>query len=352
MQIIPRSIGKLQNLETLDLKHTLVSELPLEITKLKKLQYLLVYSYEELAAFAPFGLTKGFSAPEGIGVLTSLQKLSCVKARGGRRKNVVQELGELSKLTRLGVRDLKKDDAEQLCHSLVKMTDLQSLNVVAESEYEIIDLEFLSSPPPLLRSLFIEGCLKKLPSWLHMLTSLTTLRLAWTRLKSSPLIALQNLPNLVKLELTNAFDGETLVFGDKGFPKLKQLSIANLENLKFVSMNGLAMPGLRRLIIDGCKHLGWQSLLVVIRGLTFLTYLRFDEMPEEFVLAFFPYSSSEAMRDGVLQDCYEEVMERSPEVYFLWWEEDNWEWYDLSPHCYDVIKQRVMSRDEVLPDDS
>ncbi|KAF8017009.1 hypothetical protein BT93_H2265 [Corymbia citriodora subsp. variegata] len=166
VRIIPRSIGKLQNLETLDLKHTLVSELPVEITKLKKLQYLSLYSYADSTPSRPFCSITGFPAPQGIGALASLQKLCYVKAGGDRSKNTMQELGELCPLRRLGVTDLKTDDAKELCHSIEKMTDLRSLNVTTESEFEFIDLDFLSSPFPLLRTLYIKGCLKKLPHWL------------------------------------------------------------------------------------------------------------------------------------------------------------------------------------------
>ncbi|XP_030520503.2 disease resistance protein RPM1-like [Rhodamnia argentea] len=340
VRIIPRSIGKLQNLETLDLKETLVSELPVEITKLKKLQYLVVYRDSEFTFPQPFGPRRGISAPEGMGALKSLQKLCYVKAGGGRSKNIMQELGELSQLTRLGVTELKTDDAKELCHSLEKMTKLRSLDVTAESESEVIDLGLLSSPPLFLRSLCIEGCLKKVPQWLPLLNKLTRLRLGWSRLKSSPLIALQNLPNLVDLYLHNAFDGETLVFGDGGFPKLKKLHFEDLENLRFVSMNGRAMPCLQFLRIAGCRHLDWQSLLVVIRGLANLEELQFYEMPEEFALAFYPNSRSRP-REGILQECYEEVMGRNPQVRFFRRGGDRWEKLDLSLDSYNVIQDRV-----------
>ncbi|KAF8034555.1 hypothetical protein BT93_C0772 [Corymbia citriodora subsp. variegata] len=349
VSVIPRSIGKLQNLETLDIKHTLVSELPVEITKLKKLQYLLVYSYAEGTPFLPFHSITGFLAPQGIGALASLQKLCYVKAGGDRSKNTMQELGELCRLRRLGVTDLKIDDAEELRHSIEKMTELRSLAVVAKSESEVIDLDLLSSPPSLLQRLKIKGCLKKLPHWLPLPNNLAIVYLQWSRLKSSPLIALQNLPNLVELDLTNAFDGEKLVFGDRGFPKLKTLTLKHLENLRLVSMDGEAMPCLQRLSIGRCRQLDWQSLVVVTRGLTLLKYLRFDEMPEEFALAFFS-DGSNRMREGILQDCLEELMKRIPQVYFVWWEEDQWVWYDLSPDCHDAIKGRVMNRVEVLPE--
>ncbi|KAI6692726.1 hypothetical protein NL676_020436 [Syzygium grande] len=113
-------------------------------------------------------------------------------------------------------------------------------------------------------------------------------------------------------------------------------------------MNGQAMPCLQRLDIGKCRHLDWQSLLVVIRGLTLLKSLRFVEMPEEFALAFYP-SGKSGMREGILQEYYEEVMERNPEVYFLWWKEDHLVRYDLSRDCHNLIKRRVMSRVEVLP---
>ncbi|XP_048134099.1 disease resistance protein RPM1-like [Rhodamnia argentea] len=345
VSIIPRSIGKLQNLETLDLKQTLVSELPVEITKLTKLQHLVVYSY---TGVNDLGFVTGFSAPQGIGALASLQKLTCVKAGRGRSKNTMQELGELSQLTRLGVMGLETNDAKELCLSLEKMTNLRTLSVTAASESEVIDLDFLSSPPLILRTLNIQGCLKELPHWVPLLNNLVKMSLSQSRLKSSPLIALQNLPNLVELGLVSAFDGETLAFGDGGFPKLKKLHFEDLENLSFVLMNGQAMPCLESLSIVGCRHLDWQSLLVVIRSLASLKDLEFFGMPEEFALAFYPQSSS-GMREGIVQECYEEVMERNPEVSFIWQIEDHWEIHDLSIQSYNVIKGRAMSRDEVLP---
>ncbi|KAK7299893.1 hypothetical protein RJT34_10722 [Clitoria ternatea] len=44
IKVIPKFIGKLQNLETLDLQDTEVRELPKEINKLIKLRHLLVYA--------------------------------------------------------------------------------------------------------------------------------------------------------------------------------------------------------------------------------------------------------------------------------------------------------------------
>ncbi|KAK3418330.1 hypothetical protein EUGRSUZ_H04281 [Eucalyptus grandis] len=194
VHIIPRSIGNLQNLETLDLKHTLVSEMPVEITKLKKLQYLLVYNYAKFTSYVPFRFVAGFPVPHGIGALASPQKFP------------------------------------------------------------------------------IEAT-----HWLPLLNNLAVVHLGWSKLKSSPLIALQNLPNLMKLDLY----------------------LANLESMRFLSMNGHAMPFLQKLSIDECRHLDWQSVLVFIHGLTLLTNLRFYGMPKEFALAFYLCSSSIMMGETI-----------------------------------------------------
>lgn len=128
--------------------------------------------------------------------------------------------------------------------------------MTTKSESEVIDLDFLSSCPPLLRTLNIEGCLRKLPHWLPLLNNLARVRLIWTRLKSSPLIAFRNLPNLVELDLMNAFDGETLIFGDRKFPTLKKLCLANLENMRFMLMNGQAMPLPLESLNSGMQEIG------------------------------------------------------------------------------------------------
>ncbi|KAI6692713.1 hypothetical protein NL676_020423 [Syzygium grande] len=103
------------------------------------------------------------------------------------------------------------------------------------------------------------------------------------------------------------------------------------------------MPCLHSLSIHGCRDLDWQSLLVVLRGLTLanLKHLQFYDMPEEFALAPYPYSCS-SMRNGIPPEHFEEVMQRIPEVYFNWWEEDHWERYDLSLDSYNVIQEREM----------
>ncbi|KAL5986038.1 hypothetical protein ACLOJK_028028 [Asimina triloba] len=66
---LPRSVGNLVNLETLDLKYcSQISTLPKEILDLKRLRHLLVSHHS----------AGGASVPKGIGSLTSLESLGCI----------------------------------------------------------------------------------------------------------------------------------------------------------------------------------------------------------------------------------------------------------------------------------
>ncbi|PON63332.1 NB-ARC domain, LRR domain containing protein [Parasponia andersonii] len=154
VRVIPSLIGKLQNLETLDLKHCYVSELPVEIIKLQKLRHLLVY-----------------------------------------------QLGKLQLLRRLGIIKLRKEDGKALCSSLESLTKLCALSITSVEEDEIVDLHHFSSPPLLLQRLYLSGRLESLPHWIPSLHSLVILCLKWSKLCDDPIIVLQDLPNLAHLEL-------------------------------------------------------------------------------------------------------------------------------------------------------
>ncbi|KAM2500194.1 hypothetical protein PS1_042253 [Malus domestica] len=81
------------------------------------------------------------------------------------------------------------------------MNHLESLDLNAISEDEVLDLESISTPPEFIRSLYLRGRLEQLPSWISNLQHLVRLRIYLSRLRDSPLKALQNLPNLSDLRL-------------------------------------------------------------------------------------------------------------------------------------------------------
>ncbi|KAK9928132.1 hypothetical protein M0R45_025284 [Rubus argutus] len=290
VKTIPRFIGKLQNLETLDLKHSLVTELPVEILKLQHLRHLLVYRYE----FVPYGdfhSKYGFKVLAKIGVLTSLQKLCFIKANedGGA---ILRELGKLVQLRRLGIVQMRKQDGKTLCSSIEKLTKLCTLSITSREEDEIIDLQHLSSPPLLLQRLYLRGRLETLPHWIPSLHSLVRLYLKWSRLKDDPLVFLQYLPNLVHLELSQVFEGDTLCFEAGGFKKLKHLGIDEFEKLRCIEVQVGAMPSVKKLSIQRCKSL------------------------------------EKTLRPHEKDNDYWKVA-HIPEVYFTYWKECGWEVYPL-----------------------
>lgn len=81
------------------------------------------------------------------------------------------------------------------------MNHLKSLDLTSISEDEIIDLQFISSPPQCLQRLYIKGHLDKLPDWIPKVQHLTTLRIHFSRLSVDPLKVLQDLHNLLELEI-------------------------------------------------------------------------------------------------------------------------------------------------------
>ncbi|KAA8521226.1 hypothetical protein F0562_011937 [Nyssa sinensis] len=211
VKMLPNLIGNLQNLETLDLKDTYVTELPIEIQKLRQLRHLLVYRYNKSETYVSFRHTQGFKVPAKIGALLSLQKLCYIEAshcKGGI--SIVREVGSLTQLRRLGITKLRKEAGKDLCSSIAKMSNLQSLSITSIEEDEIIDLQSLSSTPQFLRTLFLKGRLEKFPYWISSVRSLTNLSLTCSQLRDDdPLQSLQDFPNLLEVEHNRAYDGKS-----------------------------------------------------------------------------------------------------------------------------------------------
>ncbi|XP_039169291.1 disease resistance protein RPM1-like [Eucalyptus grandis] len=301
VRTVPYSIGNLQNLETLDLKQTYVTELPVVILKLQRLRHLLVYRYANIGY--PW-CKSGFKSPEGIGALQSLQKLCFMEASDRRNNSLMRELGKLKELIRLGITKLRKEDGRELCSSIEKLTKLQAISLTSVNKNEIIDLQELSSPPPFLQRIYLTGRLEALPHWISSLDSLTVLHLRWSQLQDSPLLSLGNLPNLVCLELLQVYEGTKLSFKANDFMKLQYLVLGPFDKLKCVEVEKGSMPCLEELVIEGCKPL--EKLPSGIEHLGKLKVLKFVDMPDEFVKKLMP--------DG--QEDYYLKVAHVPEVYY------------------------------------
>ncbi|KAL7176957.1 hypothetical protein ACSBR2_030317 [Camellia fascicularis] len=277
VKTIPKSIGKLQNLQTLDLKHSPVSELPFDISRFRRLRHLLAYSrnyeYEYWKDFIV-----GVKIQGGIGGLEELQSLWYVETNDG----LIKELEKLRQLRKLGIKKLEREHGRGLCAAIEKMKYLQRLSVWASSDDEILDLQYISSPPQCLQRLHLAGCLEKLPDWIPKLQNLVILSLVHSGLtKNDPLKALQVLPSLVYLVLWDAYDGEQLYFEVRRFQKLKQLTLVGCKGLNSVIIEEGALPLLEELTIEPSPQL--KEVPSGIHHLRNLKTLQFVGMPEEFI---------------------------------------------------------------------
>ncbi|KAG9146402.1 hypothetical protein Leryth_020111 [Lithospermum erythrorhizon] len=282
---IPKSIEKLLNLETLNLKGTLVTKLPREIVKLQKLRHILVYSYREaVSGLVLFNRISSFSAPYKISELKSLQKICFIEADEMGNVKIVKEIGELTKLRRLGIMKLRTKDGKEFCSSLEKLAQLRSLSIVSFEEEEVIDLQYsLSSNLIFLRTLELWGRMEQLPRWISSLQGLTYVSLRWSRVRDDPLQYLQDLPNLVKIYLECVYEGEELCFKAGGFPALKWLTLWSLPELRLVKVEEGSMPLLEELKFGDC--IAMVEVPSGIQHLEHLQYLRFYDMPTLFVKA-------------------------------------------------------------------
>ena len=136
VQILPKSIGKLHNLETLDSKRSLVSELLVEISGLCKLRYLAVYNLNGDIKFNIHN-RHGVKIENGIGHLESLQKLYEIEATSA---TLITKLGSLAQLRKLSISKLKKENGLDLCIAIQKMNHLRSMEIKAISEEEVLNL--------------------------------------------------------------------------------------------------------------------------------------------------------------------------------------------------------------------
>ena len=269
---VPRSIKKLQNLMILDLRQTFVTTLPEEISEIHKLLYLLVSFQDKDKNHAAVGA----EVSPGIGHLELLHKLSLIKANN-KKGSIVEELGKLTELRKLGITELKKEDGKDLCASIAKMEHLTSLYVKSASIDEYLDLNYVDMFPQMINNLFLGGRLHNIPRWIRSLGGLCKIELKWSKLKNSPLEALGALPSLKELYLHDAYSGEVLEFGAEWFVELRILVIDQCSSLKIVVIQEPAMPKLQKLIIKNCNSLTMVRIAIN-------TVTRLEEMvPQELI---------------------------------------------------------------------
>ena len=221
---LPNSIGRLLNLQTLDIRNTKIRALPRGIGNLQNLRHLIMYQYTW--NWNDFRYVNGVNVPSNISRLTNLQSVSAIESNG----DLIQQIRSMTRLTRIGISNVKEADEMDLCLSIQNMKLLRYLFIMATNEDETLRMDSLSAPPPKLRLLSLAGKLEKVPRWFLSLQSVTTLSLHWSRLEEDVLPYIATLPHLGDLSLGNAYVGKQLCF-NTGFLKLTRLTIGNFPQL-------------------------------------------------------------------------------------------------------------------------
>ncbi|GMN66790.1 hypothetical protein TIFTF001_035851 [Ficus carica] len=179
---LPKSVGMLRNLQTLDLRHTLLVELPVEIKMLWNLRHLLANGYDSNISM---NLTQGVRIKEGIGYLESLLILMTVEA-SLTGVDLKIELEKLRGLRKLGITRLTAEVVSAHCPSNEKMYRLECLSLHATTSHEMLNLQTISSPPSHLQRLALRGLLQTFPNWISSLQNLSLLCLSLSSLSDDP----------------------------------------------------------------------------------------------------------------------------------------------------------------------
>ncbi|XP_031491657.1 putative disease resistance protein At1g58400 isoform X2 [Nymphaea colorata] len=240
---LPRSIGSLQNLETLDIRDTDIRMLPNEIIRLRNLRHL---------CMAPWNV----DMPKGFSNLRCLQTLTGLD---GSRKGIAAEIRELKELRRLDIEGVKKEDAEEIYGSISSMRHLFRLRIEHDDDhdddYGDADFPFgkrlLESPPPRLQVLELRQ-LWELPDTLGSFNNLSKLTLTDGPFREDPFPRLESLPCLSDLRLYRLYNVDRLECGPLGFLRLRRLQLVDLTSLRTVTFAEGSMPSLKQLWIHHC----------------------------------------------------------------------------------------------------
>uniref|UniRef100_A0ACD5YCF6 Uncharacterized protein n=1 Tax=Avena sativa TaxID=4498 RepID=A0ACD5YCF6_AVESA len=191
---LPSSVGALRQLQTLDVRHTSIVTLPVNITKLEKLQYIRAgttapakreptpqHLVSLLSNYSGGRQLVGVEVPPGIGKLTALHTLGVVNVSASGSKAFLEELKNLTHLRKLGVSGINKNNSNRFLLAAEVLVHLESLSVRLESKSECC-LDGIHLPLKSLRSLKLHGLGDRLPNWSQQLTMLAKMDLEIARL--------------------------------------------------------------------------------------------------------------------------------------------------------------------------
>ncbi|KAJ6377836.1 hypothetical protein OIU78_028124 [Salix suchowensis] len=242
LESLPVSVCDLPCLETLDVKHTMITSLPGSIWTAKNLQHL----YMDWIRFDDISVQVS-SDSEALSKLQTLWGLSI-----SQDSPILDSLFNITSL-RKSIRNLGDRGS-------IKLTALQD-------HQKLMDLYLLGVLPRPVN-------IKQLPPNLKILT------LSMSQLRKDPMQTLGQLPylNILRL-LADSYMGEELTCYQGGFPQLHVLKLWKLMELRGLTVKEGAMPCVKQVEIRACRR------LEKVEGLSKLTTLKeliLTDMPSQF----------------------------------------------------------------------
>nr|TKW01905.1 hypothetical protein SEVIR_8G209100v2 [Setaria viridis] len=185
---LPEEIGSLQLLQTLDVRLNEISRLPSSVVQLSKLMCLYI--------------DRTTIVPNGIGNLTCLEQLSCLRIDDSTR-NIIEQLGQLTELRQLHIRLTEPNG--KLLECLCKLQKMEELFIKDNHGPCSIGVLDAWVAPRHLRVLCTQGSywFSTLPAWVNpsLLPDLTQLCIDVRELHQADLEILGRLPALRYLSL-------------------------------------------------------------------------------------------------------------------------------------------------------
>ncbi|KAI0519490.1 hypothetical protein KFK09_006938 [Dendrobium nobile] len=262
-----KSLSKLQNLVTLDIRDVGIRRLYSSVAKLKQLRHLLMRNSDCFIL-----RLINVNSKMNPGVLLNLKNLQTLVGLKINNMEIAEELGFLTQLRilKISVDSKSPKILSSTCVSLNKLSGtLHSLSLTVWPEPpERLNLN-INNHPSLLQSLQLRGgC--KLPYWVSSLNGLATLTLIIDdKNLDNDLGVIKTLPNLLYLTLSSFYyTSVELLFTTGGFRRLKLLHLYGMEKLKSIEFQIECMPVLKKLVING----GWSLTCVI--GIGFLPCLQ------------------------------------------------------------------------------
>uniref|UniRef100_A0A0E0AUT1 Disease resistance R13L4/SHOC-2-like LRR domain-containing protein n=1 Tax=Oryza glumipatula TaxID=40148 RepID=A0A0E0AUT1_9ORYZ len=274
---LPEEIGCLRYLETLDVRSTVMDQLPPCITRLENLEHLFIHQSVLL--------------PDGIAKMQSLETLTKVNL-SLHSSYLVKELGQLKNLRELILRMWNEDMPIDMCIEHMKTiascllqlgtSNLRHLRIDTLTPFDNLFLPDPWFPAPLkLQKLRIQDTpMARVPCWVGSLVDLKQLHLEVKCFGHEELCILGCLPSLLQLSLyrsgQEAGQKDRLVISVcYGFPFLRKFSLCGQE----VMFAAGSMPRLEQLYLwlntSKTMSLANGGFDIGMRNLPCLTTIRF-----------------------------------------------------------------------------